>query len=165
MKASVNRTLPAILLMGAAAMAFAGTEDGSSRFGADLLGVFRPETMNFSIDPQRCPDASHPLLAQITGTAHTNLGTAPFVQSHCEDFAHTSFRRGQMTLTTSSGDQLFGTYKGQLVASGDGIILVDGHYEDVGGTGTLANSHGNGVSVGTINTLTGEIIIALKGTL
>jgi len=158
------KILLATLALAASWAALAGGDDRDSRCDEQpFIGVFRPQSTVVSQDPQRCP-ATHPLLFTISGKAQTTAGPLDFVQSHCEDYAHTSFRRGVSKMTAVDGDVLFGTYKGQIVLSPDGsYVVVDGSYANIGGTGKFARAHGKGTSAGTIDFSTGEIILAVTG--
>lgn len=156
-------------LAGAASWAAlaAGDYDRAGRNNdQDFVGLFRPQSTVVATDPHRCPDRTHPLLFTITGKAQTTAGPADFIQSHCEDAAHTSFRRGFQKITAADGDVLYGVYKGQILLSPDGTyVVIDGTYANTGGTGKFADARGRGVSAGTIDFATGEIIIAVTGSL
>ena len=81
-----------------------------------FIGVFRPVFTGAGMDPERCPDPSHPLLFTFTGEASTTLGRARFEQSHSEAVDHTSFRDGLQTISFENGEKLFGTYRGELLS-------------------------------------------------
>ena len=159
--------LPAALLLLAPLAANAGGD--STDDGVPFVGVFHPIVTGFSVDPIRCPDASHPLALTFTGEADTTLGHVTFTQSHCEDFTHTSFRRGLQVITIADGSQLSGTYHGQLLPTPttaiDGKLIIDGVYRNTGGTGTLSKAHGMGISAGVVDTTTGAAEVAVSGTL
>jgi hypothetical protein len=134
-----------------------------------FAGVFYPAfSASPTVDPQRCP-ASHPILFQFQGDSYTTLGYSAIAQSHCEDEAHTSFVRGQQTITMPNGDLLYGTYEGRILptptTATDGALVVNGRYRNVGGTGAFAKANGKGVSVGTVNLFTGAVVIAVTGSL
>ena len=101
--------------------------------------------------------------------AQTILWRAQLEQSHCEDFEHTSFRRGIQTLTLADGTQLFGSYRGELLAtpttSVDGLLIIRGTYRNTGGTAGLSKARGTGISACTADTRTGAAVVAVSGTL
>ena len=122
MSHKTSKTLLATLAAAASWAAMAGGEYGRND-DQEFVGVFKPQTTVVAPDPQRCP-ATHPLLFTISGTAKTTVGPLDFVQSHCEDYAHTSFRRGVSKMTAVDGDVLYGTYRGQILLSPDGSYVV-----------------------------------------
>jgi hypothetical protein len=107
------------------------------------------------------------MLFQFEGEAQSTLGPAHFTQSHCADMALTSLRRGKQAITTANGDVLYGVYQGQLLRTPttavDNLLIIDGVYQSTGGTGAFAQAHGKGTSAGTVNTRTGESIVAMSG--
>jgi hypothetical protein len=134
-----------------------------------FAGVFYPAIIAMTMPgPQRCPD-THPILFQFEGDSYTTLGFATIAQSHCEDFEHTSFVRGQQTITTQDRDELHGTYEGRIwptpTTESDGALVVGGRYRNVGGTGAFSKANGKGVTVGTVNLYTGAVVIAVTGDL
>lgn len=135
----------------------------------DFIGVFHPVFAGAAMDPQRCPDRSHPFLFRFTGEAYTTLGHATFEQSHCEALDHSSFRRGEQTITFDNGDLLYGAYSGELLVTPttatDGRVIADGIYRNRGGTGRLQHAHGRGISMGVVDTTTGAAEITVSGTL
>ena len=165
-----SRTLLLILSLG-----FTGvTADGGDgperkRPPVGFIGVFRPVFTGAGMDPERCPDPSHPLLFTFTGEAYTTLGRARFEQSHCEAVDHTSFRRGLQTITFENGEKLFGTYRGELLSTPtshlDHRLVIDGIYRNRGGTGSLNDARGSGISAGVVDTSTGGAEVTVSGTL
>ena len=160
--------LIATLVLSLPGLAFGDDIQGDRR-DTPFIGVFYPIVTGFAIDAQRCPDPSHPILLSFSGSAQTTLGRAEFTQSHCEDSAHTSFRRGVQTITFDNGWQLFGTYRGQLfvtpTTSLDAKLIIGGHYRNAGGTGPLATANGGGISAGTVDANTGAAVVTVSGTL
>ena len=140
-----------------------------SRRELDFIGFFQPALVGVLIDAERCPDSSHPLLLTFVGEAFTTLGHATFEQSHCEGNDHRSFRRGRQTLTFAGGDQLFARYSGVLIRTptteSDGRLIIDGLYRNDGGTGSLKNAHGRGITAGVVDTSTGIAQVTVTGTL
>jgi len=166
MRTKLALCLLATSLLAAPSVVLAG-EDGHSR--ADFIGVFYPAVTVVAVDPTRCPDASYPLLLTFAGEAFTNVGHATFTQSHCQDFAQTSFRRGEKIVTFASGDQLFGVYHGDLLPTpttgSDGKVVIDAVYRNVGGTGAFSTMHGTGTSAGLVDAASGSAVITEIGTL
>ena len=143
--------------------------DGGNGRKVPFIGVFHPVVTGISIDPARCPEASHPFLFSFQGEAYTTVGRATFEQSHCEGVDHTSFRRGEQTITFATGDKLFGAYSGLLLATPttatDGRLIIDGTYRNLGGTGRLTNAGGRGVSAGVVDTSNSSAEVTVTGTL
>jgi hypothetical protein len=158
----------------AAALALLPAMTGAAEQGrgrnTDFVGIFFPVFAGLSDDPGRCPDSSHPLAMTFQGVAYTTLGRATLQQSHCENLDHTSFRHGEQTLTfDSSGDQLTGTYSGQLLQTpttgADRRLIIDGTYRNTGGTGGLEHAHGRGITAGVVNSQTGAAQVTVSGSL
>jgi hypothetical protein len=167
MSTVISKSMLAAVLLTAscATLADDGQGDGKPQVFA---GVFYPAILAVTIDPQRCP-ATHPILFQFEGDSNTTLGYAAIAQSHCEDFEHTAFVRGQQTITAPSGDLLYGTYEGKILptptTANDGVLVVRGQYRNAGGTGAFAKANGKGVTVGTVNLSTFAVLIAVTGDL
>jgi hypothetical protein len=168
MRAHLTEPCLAALLATLAWGVYASDSQANQR-PVEFIGVFQPGVPSFALDPQRCPDPTHPLLLTFQGEAYTTLGHATFEQSHCEGFDHTSFRRGVQTITLGSGDQLLGTYSGLLhdtpTTAVDGRLIIDGTYRNMGGTGRFKFAHGSGISMGTVDTTKGLALISVSGTL
>jgi hypothetical protein len=167
MSTVISKSMLAALLLTAscATLADDGVGGGKPKVFA---GVFYPAIRAVTIDPQRCP-ATHPILFQFEGDSNTTLGYAAIAQSHCEDFEHTAFVRGQQTITAPNGDMLHGTYEGKILPTPttgtDGALVVSGHYRNAGGTGAFAKANGKGVTVGTVNLFNFGVVIAVTGDL
>lgn len=116
--------------------------------------------------PPRCP-SSHPWLITVEGDAYTSAGHLTFTQSHCEDDNHTSFRRGEQTGTTDTGDVLYGRYQGQImwIDSNLPMVIVDGKYQNMGGTGIFKSAYGSGTSVGVVDASKGTAQTTVDGRL
>jgi hypothetical protein len=147
----------------------ADADANGRRAKVDFIGVFHPVFTGGRLDRERCPDRSHPILFTFQGEAFTTLGHATFEQSHCEAPDHSSFRRGEQTITFDSGDVLYGAYQGDLLATPttamDGRLIIDGTYRNMGGTGTLSNAHGGGISAGFVDTTNGSAEVTVSGSL
>jgi hypothetical protein len=133
------------------------------------VGIFLPVPTGASVDPVRCPDATHPILLSFSGTAQTTEGAATFVQSHCANPEGTSFTRGLQDTTLASGWKMTGTYAGRILPTPstptDGVVILDGRYRNTGGTGPYVRATGSGVAAGAINTRTGASSVTVSGTL
>jgi hypothetical protein len=145
------------------------SENPANQRPVDFIGIFHPGVPGFSFDRARCPEPSHPLLLTFRGEAYTTVGHARFEQSHCEDFEHTSFRRGVQTIKFDNGDELLGAYSGALLptptTATDGRLIIDGMYRNTGGTGRFKHADGHGISIGTVDTMTGLAVVSVSGTL
>lgn len=160
----------ATLFLSVAAGGYSEPGERDDRRSQDFIGVFRAVPAALPVeDPVRCPDASHPLKMTFTGQANTTLGLATFTQSHCEAVDHSSFARGEQTITFANGEQLFGRYSGRILATPttatDARVIVDGSYRNVGGTGALERAHGHGLSAGVVNIINGAATITVSGSL
>lgn len=168
MSTPILRSLLTTLLLTTSCATLAGDGQGDGKPQV-FAGVFYPAfSAAPTLDPVRCP-ATHPILFQFQGDSYSTLGYATIAQSHCEDFAHTGFVRGQQTITTPNGDMLHGTYEGKILPTptteSDGALVVTGAYRNTGGTGAFSKANGKGVTVGTVNLFTGAVVIAVTGDL
>ena len=158
-----------LILVPALTVVTTAAEASDRERAVDFIGVFHPVPVAFGVDPVRCPDATHPFLISFRGQAWTTAGHALFEQSHCEAVDHTSFRRGEQTITFDNGDQLFGAYSGELHATPttatDNKLIIDGFYRNRGGTGAISGARGRGISVGVVDTVRGVAEVTVSGTL
>jgi hypothetical protein len=97
------------------------------------------------------------LLLEVTGTGHAAyLGEYRGQYRECFDPSTGLVGDGSFTLTTTSGDTVFGTYTGQAVPA-DGSNV---HYDDpgviTGGTGRFTDPGGSINTAGIANLATGE---------
>jgi hypothetical protein len=168
MKTDLRKTKKAAMALGMA-LATASAQPTEDAREPVFVGVFQPAIERVTRDPLRCPDATHPLLFQLRGTAQTSLGAAALVQSHCEDEAHTSFRRGEQLLTLGTGPSISGVYEGRIRATpstaADGVLILEGRYRHTGGSGLAERPNGSGITAGSVNTKTGAVLITISGTL
>jgi len=163
---NISKALLATLAGVASFAALAAGDSGRGhRNEGGFIAVFRPQSLDWSSDAQRCP-APNPLVLTMTGRAQTTVGLADVVQIHCEDSGHTVIRGGVSKMTMADGQVLQGTYEGRIMRSADGtFVVIDGTYVNTGGTGKFARAHGKGVSAGSLDFATGDVIIAVTGSL
>ena len=106
------------------------------------------------------------LTVQIAGTGTaTHLGRFTTDQSHCAIPTSLDFTDGEFTLTAANGDQLRGTYSGELVPLEPPLFAIDGQFTFTGGTGRFANATGGGNASGVQNLATGDVTVELVGTI
>jgi hypothetical protein len=100
---------------------------------------------------------------EVTGTGHaTFIGTYTGRYSECFDPSTGAVTGGTFTLTTASGDTLYGTYAGQAVPAG-ASVLYDDPGVIKGGTGRFAGATGIANTSGVANLATGEYRGTLSG--
>lgn len=167
-----SKHLPALFFAASISATGAAAAQAAQGLGAgreSFVGVFYPVVTGVSADPQRCPDADHPLLMNFTGTAHTSLGSATFTQAHCINTAQTSFNRGEKRITFGNGETLWASYQGRLAATpttgSDGKVVVEAIWRNTGGTGSLRHARGVGSSAGTVDVVNGASVITEHGRL
>jgi hypothetical protein len=114
------------------------------------------------IPGDRCPALT--IQIQGTGTA-THLGNLTTVQSHCVAPPSFAFTNGEFTFTAANGDQLFGTYEGELLPLDPPLAAVDGEFTFTGGTGRFVGTTGSGDASGVQNLATGDATVVLEGTI
>jgi hypothetical protein len=169
----MTRTVPArssfvVFVAVALALAQGGSaQDRRARSSDPFIGAFSPRVTSLGPNATRCPDPSHPLLLRFKGEAYTSLGRATLEQSHCETPDHTSFRRGEQTLTFADGQTLRGTYSGELrstpTTATDGRVILDGVYTAEGGTGQFEQAHWTGACAGVVDTGNGSAEFTIRG--
>ena len=140
----------AAALLAAAGGAFADPGKGKS---IELkIGVAIAETLT----PEDSP--SCPFIGTITGGGYaTELGavtvqaTDCFAQTDTTSFAFKTRPGTVVTLTTASGDQLFGTYSGTAVGNPFPVLAINGNVTFNGGTGRFKRASGSGTLQGVEN--------------
>ena len=107
------------------------------------------------------------LVGDISGTGQaTQLGRVTVVSSDCiNPISQTafSFSSNQLVLTVASGEQIFAMYNG-ILTSEDGVGIISGGYQIVGGTGRYAQATGAGTVEGVEDLSTGKGFVQLNGT-
>lgn len=102
-------------------------------------------------DPNRC----NPLITvglEGTGNA-THLGRFTAVQSQCIDPTNPGvFTDGQFVWTAANGDEVHGTYAGELIPTNENsLFLIENPFFFNGGTGRFENAAGGGHASGRVN--------------
>ncbi|HEY1149173.1 MAG TPA: hypothetical protein VGF27_11405 [Pseudoduganella sp.] len=113
----------------------------------------------------RCPTRFG---GSITGFGDSALiGRHAFVATDCIKASYPIFEssRGQLILLTTAGDQIFVTYSGQMVPTGDGAkyVFTGGTFQIVGGTGLYKNASGGGTLDGAEDMATGQGTMKMTG--
>jgi hypothetical protein len=125
-------------------------------------GTFKATGTASAVAGDRCPV----LTVEIHGTGKaTHLGQLTDDQSHCVDPASLAFTDGEFTFTAANGDQIRGTYFGELVPLDPPLFTIDGHFTITGGTGRFAGATGGGDASGVQNLATGDVTVSLVGTI
>ena len=98
------------------------------------------------------------MIGNITGGGYaTELGavtvqaTDCFVPTGPMSFAFATRPDTFVTLTTASGDQLFGTYSGTAVGNPLPVLAINGNVTFTGGTGRFKRASGSGTLQGVEN--------------
>ena len=104
----------------------------------------------------------------VTGYGDSELiGRNVFVGGDCIKASYPIFEssRGQLIILTTGGDQIFVTYSGQMVPTGEGANYAysGGTFQIVGGTGLYKNASGGGTLDCTEDLATGLGSIKLTG--
>ena len=141
----------AATLLAAASGAFADPGKGKS---IELkIGVAISETLTPGDDPVGCP-----MIGNITGGGYaTELGavtvqaTDCFKQTDATTFAFITRPGTFVTLTTASGDELYGTYSGTGVGNPLPVLAINGNVTFNGGTGRFKRASGSGTLQGVEN--------------
>jgi hypothetical protein len=114
----------------------------------------------------RCPALTVAIAGP--GTASPG-GSFTTLQSHCIDPAGANpglFSDGIFTFTYTGGDQVSGTYQGQLVPTADpAVFTIDGEFAISDGTGEFDGATGGGDAAGEANLATGDSSLELTGTI
>lgn len=95
------------------------------------------------------------------------LGKVSFLSSDCITPSGTSFTfsDGRFMITTLTGEQLFASYSGQFVPTGEGTnyVFSNASFQITGGTGRYHKASGGGTLGGAEDMKTGKGTIQLKG--
>lgn len=156
----------AAALLAAAGGAFADSGKGTS---IELkIGVAISETLTPG-DSQSCP-----LIGNITGGGYaTELGAVTVQATDCfaptgpSSFAFATRPGTFVTLTTASGDALYGTYSGTAVGNPLPVLAINGSVTFTGGTGRFKRASGSGTLQGVENIGTTPAVgfLVISGTL
>ena len=107
------------------------------------------------------------LVGDISGTGQaTQLGRVTVVSTDCiNPISQTafSFSSNQLVFTVPNGDQIFAMYNG-ILTSEDGVGVISGGYQIVGGTGRYSQATGAGSVQGVEDMSTGKGLVQLNGT-
>jgi len=100
--------------------------------------------------PGACSDGSLQVVIEGSGTA-THLGRYRYEANECFNPVTGAFS-GEPTVTAANGDQLFGTYSGQVSSTSDpNVITYEEQLTVSGGTGRFAGATGAFDVVGEAN--------------
>jgi hypothetical protein len=95
------------------------------------------------------------------------MGRVVFLTSDCitQNGPLFTFSEGRFLITTMTGDQLYASYSGQLVPTGDGLnaVMSNASFQITGGTGQYKKATGSGTLSGTEDLATGQGSIQLTG--
>ena len=125
--------------------------------------TFNATSTAADVPEDRCPV----LTVEVHGTGHaTHLGRLTGDQSNCAAPLGTTFAitDGEFTLTAANGDQIVGTYFGELVPLAPPLFSIDGPFTITGGTGRFTGATGGGDVSGVQNLATGDATISFVGT-
>jgi hypothetical protein len=113
----------------------------------------------------RCPSQFG---GTITGYGDSALiGRLAFVATDCITPAPPifNFGKGRFIIMTTSGDQIFASYSGQMVPTGEGTnyVFTGASFQITGGTGAYLFANGGGTLDGTEDMATGQGTLKLTG--
>jgi hypothetical protein len=95
----------------------------------------------------------------------TYVGLHTSIQHHCINPPSLAFTDGEFTITAADGDQLSGTYFGELVPIAPPIFAINGNFTFTGGTGRFEGATGGGTASGEQDLSTGDATVFLDGTI
>jgi hypothetical protein len=127
----------------------------------EVNGVFQEQIGQSS----RCPSQ---MGGTITGYGDSAIaGRVAFIATDCIMPAGPlfNFSEGRFIIVTTSGDQIFANYSGQLVPTGDGAkyVFSGATFQVTGGNGRYAKASGGGTLSGGEVLSTGAGTIKLSG--
>ena len=113
----------------------------------------------------RCPSQFG---GTITGFGDsTQIGRLSFVATDCITPAPPifNFSKGRFIIMTTSGDQIYASYSGQMIPTGEGAqyIFTGATFQITGGTGAYMFASGGGTLDGKEDMVTGQGTLKLSG--
>jgi hypothetical protein len=130
--------------------------------GADSLPFKGSDEGGFEI-PGSCPGGSLEVVINGAGRA-TRLGAYTYTATECFDPLSGTFA-GSSRLTAANGDEITGTYEGQVSGTADpNVVTYQEELELSGGTGRFAGATGTLQVAGVANLFTFEYGQILTGT-
>ncbi len=127
----------------------------------EITGVFQEQT-----GPSlRCPSKFGGTIAGHGDSAL--LGRVAFISTDCitPNGPLFNFNMGRFIIVTTSGDQVFADYSGQMVPTGDGAkyVFSGATFQITGGNGRYAKASGGGTLTGGEDLTTGAGNLKLSG--
>lgn len=156
-KTTLRVATSALLLMSA----FGASAKPATTLPIEVSGVFQEQIGQSG----RCP--SH-MGGTITGYGDSAIaGRVAFIATDCIMPAGPlfNFSEGRLIVVTTSGDEIFASYSGQLVPTGDGAkyVFSGATFQVTGGNGRFAKATGGGTLSGGEDLATGAGTIKLSG--
>ena len=152
-----------ILLLACTGIATAGC--GDSTEGPETFTASFASTVT-GAPGGRCPAITITIAGPGTGAPGGAFTTA---QSHCVDPESENpgaFTDGIFRFTYAGGEEVSGTYQGQLVPTADpAVFTIDGEFAITDGDGDFDGATGAGDASGTTNLATGDATLQLTGTI
>jgi hypothetical protein len=157
--AILGRVLGAALTLASAASSAATL--GYQTVPFELTGVL----LEVAGPSARCPSQFG---GTITGYGDSPLaGRLSFVATDCITPAPPifNFSRGRFIIMTTSGDQIFASYSGQMIPTGEGTqyTFTGASFQITGGTGAYLFASGGGTLLGNEDMATGQGTLKLTG--
>ena len=154
------------LLLACTVALVAGCDDDGPTGGPEVFTAEFANTTSTAAPGGRCPALTVTIAGPGTAAPGGSVTTA---QSHCVDPAAANpgaFSNGLFTFTYADGDEIGGTYQGQLVPTADPVVFtIDGEFTITDGTGDFDASTGGGDATGETNLATGDASLQLTGTI
>jgi hypothetical protein len=156
-KTNLRIATSALLLMSA----FGASASPATTKPIEINGVFQEQ-----IGPSsRCPSKMGGTLAGYGDSALA--GRVAFISTDCIMPAGPlfNFSAGRLIVVTTSGDQIFASYSGQFVPTGEGskYVFSGATFQVTGGNGRYAKATGGGTLSGGEDIATGAGSIKLSG--
>jgi hypothetical protein len=128
-------------------------------FKANVTGVAGPP-----------PSGAPPWYMEVYGAGvATHMGKVAVFQSHyvtpTSDPYLLDFSDGVFVWTAANGDELHGTYSGQLQVVSEVLSEIHGTFVIDGGTGRFQSATGGGSASGTQSLVDGSVVLILEGSI